>query len=426
MGYMRVKGIIAIVLAGGLGTRLRPLTLRAPKPMLRVAGRPFLGHLLSKISSMGIRDCLLLTGYKHKMVQDYCKSGKRWGLRIAYSREGSPLGTGGAIYRARGSIRSTALVLNGDSWLDISLGEFLAFHRRSRAQATLFVMKGPLAARGSVRFGRSGRVREFLEKQKGGTGYFNTGAYLLEPRAISFLAEKIAAGSLPAKFSMEREGFPLLAASKSLFAFRGKGTFLDIGTFSSLLLAHRIVSPSSGGRAAIFLDRDGVINRHRHDYVKRPSEFEFEFGAMEGMKELSATGLPIFIATNQSMIGRGIAAPSQLAAIHAKMLSSFRRHKVKVAGILICPHSPNEGCGCRKPQIGLLLSAQEKHGIDLSKSFVVGDSAGDVLMGKAAGCTTILVGTGHAGKDGPAPARPDFACANLAEAAKRIAKLARK
>lgn len=417
---------VAVVLAGGLGTRLRPLTLRTPKPLLHVAGKPFLSHLLSKIASMGIEECILLTGYKHAMVRQYCKSGKKWGLKITYSREGRPLGTGGALYLARKKISSTALVLNGDSWLDIDLPAFLAFHRKARAEATVFVMKGSLSARGAVKMAPGGQVSEFAEKQKGGTGYFNTGAYLLEPSALSFLSSQVAARRLPRKFSMERDGFPLLVSRKTMFAFRGRGKFLDIGTFASLLSAHKVVSPSPGTKGAIFLDRDGVINRHRHDYVRHPSEFEFEFGAMEGMRALAATNLPIFIVTNQSMIGRGVATKKQLAAVHAKMLSAFRRHKVKIADVLVCPHSPQDGCGCRKPKIGMLLSAQEKHGLDLSKSFVAGDSTSDVLMGKTAGCATILVKTGHAGKDGLHKAKPDFTCRNLAEAAKKIAWLAAK
>lgn len=417
------EGVIAAILAGGLGTRLRPLTLRMPKPLVRVSGRPFLHYLLSTVSSMGIRKCLLLTGYKGGMVRAFCGSGAKWGLSITYSSERQPLGTGGALYSARKKIRSTALVLNGDSWLGINLRDFHSFHKKSRGWATIFAMRGPLAQRGAIVTGRGGLVRKFLEKQKGGAGLFNTGAYLLEPSALDFLAGEVSAGRLPSKFSMERDGFPLLAARGRLRAYVGRGRFLDMGTFSSLLSAHKVLPGAQVGDAAVFLDRDGVINRHRRDYVRHPGEFEFEYGAMEGMGKLSKLGLPIIIVTNQSMVGRKIASGLQLKKIHAKMLGAFGRSGVKIKGVLVCPHSPQDGCGCRKPKIGMLLLAQEKHNIDLSKSFVVGDSTGDILMGKTAGCSTILLATGHGGKDALHKAKPDYRCKNLAAAAEKIAKV---
>ena len=423
------SGITAIVLVGGLGTRLRPLTLRVPKPLVRVSGKPFLGYLLSKIRSMGISQCILLTGYKHSKVKEYCGSGKKWGLSVRYSKENEPLGTGGALYNARRQIDSTSLVLNGDSWLDIDFASFAAFHGKSGAWATIFSMRGDLAARGALILGKGGRVVQFLEKQKGGTGIFNTGAYLIEPAALEFLAGEVRAGRLPEKFSMERDGFPLIAAKKKLYSYVGKGDFLDIGTFSSLVGAHKILPAHEGAGArkgAVFLDRDGVINRHSHDYVRHPGDFEFEYGAIDGMKQLSKLRMPIIIVTNQSMIGRGLSTPSDLKRIHNKMLAAFRRHKVKIADIYICPHRPDEDCNCRKPKIGMLIAAQEKHNLDLAKSFVVGDTTGDILMGKTAGCTTILVKTGFGGKDGKHKVTPDYACRDMPAAAKLIARLVAK
>jgi len=286
-----------------------------------------------------------------------------------------------------------------------------------------------VAARGSLMLGKGGSVMQFLEKQKGGTGIFNTGAYLIEPSGLEFLADEVRAGRLPAKFSMERDGFPLIAAKRKLYSYVGKGDFLDIGTFSSLVGAHKILPAHDGAKAracAVFLDRDGVINRHSHDYVRHPGDFEFEYGAIDGMKQLSKLGMPLIVVTNQSMIGRGLSTPTDLRRIHNKMLFAFKKHKVKIADIYICPHRPDEGCNCRKPKIGMLIAAQEKHNIDLQKSFVVGDTTGDILMGNTAGCTTILVKTGFGGKDKKHKVRPDYSCRDLLAAAKIIAKLSAK
>jgi NDP-sugar pyrophosphorylase family protein len=212
-----------------------------PKPLVNIRGRPFLDYLLQEICRLGMRDVVLLTGYKHEMIEGYCGNGKKWGLKIRYSVEGEPLGTGGAILAASKLIKSTALVLNGDTYLDLDTGSFLEFHKAKRALATLFVMEGELEARGAVSVDRTGRVLAFLEKQKTGLGLFNSGAYLIEPAALSSLKKLAAAGLLGQAFSMEKDAFPYFVGEKALYAYAGSGSFLDIGTFAALEKAGEIL-----------------------------------------------------------------------------------------------------------------------------------------------------------------------------------------
>ena len=235
-----IAGLTAVILAGGIGKRLRPITYTVPKPLVKIRGKPFLHYLLYKVASMGIRKCVLLTGYKHGAIREYCGSGKKWGLKISYSREKKPLGTGGALLNAGKKIDSTALVLNGDTYSDLDIGKFLAFHRKHNALATIFSMKGSLKGRGEVKIASSGRVARFLEKKAAGTGNYNAGAYLVEPEAINFLQNKLWKKG-KRKFSLEEQGFPLLMSKGKLFAFRGRGRFLDIGTFESLSKAGSVL-----------------------------------------------------------------------------------------------------------------------------------------------------------------------------------------
>jgi NDP-sugar pyrophosphorylase family protein len=224
----------AVVLAGGLGTRLRPITEKVPKPLVPVKGRPFLDYLLEKIARMGLRRCLLLTGYRGEMIEEYCGSGKKWGLALEYCREKEQLGTGGALVNAAARIRQVSLVLNGDSYLDIDVRSFYGFHCARGAHATVFAMQGALEARGEVVADESGCASSFREKQSSGFGIFNTGAYIIEKKAVDFLAREVGAGRLPQAFSMERDGFPLFVKKSWLYAYVGKGEFLDMGTFKSL------------------------------------------------------------------------------------------------------------------------------------------------------------------------------------------------
>jgi len=411
---------IVAILVGGLGTRLRPLTYKVPKPLIKINKKPFLFYLLSKLSSLDVKDVVLLVGYKADKVRRYCGDGKRFGLRIFYSEEKEPLGTGGALLNAFPSSNRPVLLLNGDSYFDLDLKNFTKFHKKKRALATIYAIEGDLADRGALVLEKNGRVKEFLEKQKSGFGLFNAGAYLFDPRAIREMHSLVAKGEIQKAFSIEKDIFPIFAAKKKLFAYAGHGYFLDIGTFQSLHQAKEFFKNREKGKPAIFLDRDGVINKHRSDYVKSPEEFVFEEKAVKGLKELSKLGMPIFIVTNQSVVGRGIISKEMLTRIHKKMLSAFKKNAIKISGIFVCPHKPEDNCSCRKPKPGMLFTIQKKFGIDLSRSYLIGDSSADIAMGNSVGCATILLKKGLKGEDRKYPATPCFIADDLLRAARII------
>ncbi|MEM2908866.1 MAG: HAD-IIIA family hydrolase [Candidatus Bilamarchaeaceae archaeon] len=421
-----IKKPIVAILAGGLGTRLRPLTLKLPKPLLRIDKKPFLSYLLSQISSLGVEEVVLLVGYKAEMIKKYCGNGRKWGLKITYSEEKEPLGTGGALLNAFQSPDKPVLLLNGDTYFNLDLDKFIKFHKEKSSLVSIYAMCGELTGRGALILEKGGRVKYFLEKQKTGFGFFNAGAYLFDPEAIRYLHSLVAKGEIPKVFSIEKSAFPIFAAKKKLFAYAGCGFFLDIGTHQSLQQAKEFFKSRKKGRAAIFLDRDGVINKHMADYVKTPDEFVFEENALAGLKVLSKLDLPIFIVTNQSVVGRGIATAATLSKIHEKMLSAFRKNRIRINGIFVCPHKPEDNCLCRKPKPGMLLKIQRKFGIDLSRSYLVGDSSADILMGNSVGCTTIVLKKGLKGQDKKYQAIPSFVAADLLQAARLIKKLLKK
>lgn len=148
---------------------------------------------------------------------------------------------------------------------------------------------------------------------------------------------------------------------------------------------------------AIFLDRDGVINQERPDYVKCWQEFEFLPGSLDALELLAQLDLPIAVITNQSVIGRGIVDRQVVDDIHEQMLSRIHAHGGRIDQIFVCPHHPDAGCECRKPRPGLLLQAQDMFNVDLSECLFVGDSITDFLAAQAAGCQSILVRSGRQG-----------------------------
>ncbi len=146
---------------------------------------------------------------------------------------------------------------------------------------------------------------------------------------------------------------------------------------------------------AVFVDRDGVINRNRKDHVKSWDEFVFLPGAVEGMVELTRAGLRTVILTNQAVINRGLLSREALDSIHDRMTGELEAAGAVVDAVYYCPHRPDEHCSCRKPRPGLLLAAAGRLGIELEQSYLVGDALSDIQAGRAAGCRTILVLTGR-------------------------------
>ena len=151
----------------------------------------------------------------------------------------------------------------------------------------------------------------------------------------------------------------------------------------------------SNHRPAVLLDRDGVINRNRTDYVKSWDEFEFLPGSLEALRMLAEQGTRVIVVTNQSVVGRGIIPQDELDRIHARMTREVEAHGGRIDAILCCSHSPDDGCLCRKPRPGLLLEAMDRFQLDPNLCYVVGDSLNDLMAARAAGLPFVMVLTGR-------------------------------
>ncbi len=220
----------AVILAGGLGTRLRSVVSDRPKPMAEAGGRPFLEYLIDRLRQQGFRDVVLCVGHLHGQILSHFGDGQRWGVSIRYAVEERPLGTAGAIRNARAYADGPFLVLNGDSYLEVDLRSLIHCHRQqcladSLAVGTLAaVALQDAAAYGTLELGEDHCVRSFMEKAVAAAGWVNGGVYVLEPEVPDW----IPTGR---PVSIEQETFPLLLASgRHLYACPVEGFFVDIGT----------------------------------------------------------------------------------------------------------------------------------------------------------------------------------------------------
>ena len=169
----------------------------------------------------------------------------------------------------------------------------------------------------------------------------------------------------------------------------------------------------------VLLDRDGVINGNRDDYVKTVDEFVFLPGVLEGLAKLKEAGITAVVVSNQAGVGRGLIAPAELERINRKMLRMVVEHGGEISGLYYCVHRKDEGCSCRKPEIGLFHRASAELDFDLAESYFIGDTRSDIEAGRRAGCRTVLVLTGMASAEEIGTwddCRPDFVARDLPSA----------
>ncbi|HLG91909.1 MAG TPA: NDP-sugar synthase, partial [Acidimicrobiales bacterium] len=227
-----------LVLVGGEGTRLRPLTLSAPKQMLPVAEQPMIERVVGQLASAGVGSAVLSLGYRPEAFVAAYPDGVVAGVRVDYAVEDQPLGTAGAIAFAAGQagICDTFIAANGDVLTDMDLGALVELHRTRRAEATIHLVAVPdPSAFGVVSTDESGAVVEFVEKPAPGrapSNLVNAGTYVLEPSVL----ELVEPGR---PVSIEREVFPILAERRSLYALASDAYWIDAGTPSQYLRANR-------------------------------------------------------------------------------------------------------------------------------------------------------------------------------------------
>jgi len=406
----------AIVLAGGLGTRLRAEVADRPKPLALVAGRPFLGYVLDQFADAGFRRVVLATGYLSDAITQ--EIGTRWrGMEIDYSREDTPLGTGGAVALAAAMLRSDSVhVANGDTFLRFDHVELERAAQRAGSSIALALARvGDVGRYGAVDV-HDGKVVAFLEKGGNGPGWINAGQYFLDRDAIAALPRG-------EPFSFEARVLLPAASRGELAALEKSAEFIDIGIPEDFHLAQRVFAATAGGGTAraLFLDRDGVINVDS-GYVHTAAATQWVPGIFDLCRRAADLGYLLVVVTNQAGIARGYYSEQDFLTYSQWMRDEFAARGIPLAAIYHCPHHPTAGpeakrvpCDCRKPAPGMLLRAARELGLNLSRSALIGDQPWDIEAANRAGVAHSL----RLGTDGVAG---DGLC-GMAEAINWISKL---
>ena len=217
--------IQAVILAGGLGTRLRPYTLLLPKPMLPVGPRPILEHIILWLKENGLADDIITTGYLGKTIQEYFGTGKDWGVKIQYATSPHPLGIAGQLKSAESKLRGRFVCVYGDAILDLDLKKLISFHSARSALATIALMKYSTNLKyGFLETDKTGLISEWREKPAI-SGYINVGCYVMEKSFLRFIP--------PNQMYGMREAFEEAMKDGRVFGLRMGGNFTDIGDTKS-------------------------------------------------------------------------------------------------------------------------------------------------------------------------------------------------
>ena len=376
-----------------MGTRLGELTARTPKPLLPVAGRPFLEILLSELGRQGFDRITLLAGFEGAQIADFAEhtpAARRFGLTIDVVIEPEPLGTAGALSAARAALDEEFLLLNGDTWFDINLLALCRFARTRHPGATV-----AMALRGSKdgsRYGvaklSSGRIVDFDDTRTRSLGpaLVNGGIYLMRRDALDQFGDKR---------SLEIDVLPELARRGEIAGQSFDGLFIDIGVPQAYAAAQREI-PARLTKPAVFLDRDGVLNRDL-GHVGSLDRFEWMPGALSAVRRLNDSGYYVFLVSNQAGVARGYYCERDVQELHRWMQCALRREGAHLDDVRYCPYHPEalqpqykRASGWRKPEPGMILDLIKAWPIDLERSFFVGDKETDMEAARRAGITGFL------------------------------------
>lgn len=415
----------AVIMAGGKGTRLSTVTKNEiPKPMAEIYGKPILQWQIEKLAENKVTNIVLVVGHLAEKITEYFGDGSFLGIQISYYIEKSPLGTAGALVDVKMLFSDDIfLLVYGDVIFDIDIDRMLSFHHEKKSEATLFVHPNSHPFDSDlVLVDEEDRILSFDSKHNNRTYYYdnlvNAGFYILTKSSLIEYKELV-------KVDLEKEVFrSLYTDNRGIFAYRSTEYIKDVGTMERIKSVAKDLESGlvfeknlNKRQKCVFLDRDGTLNIHK-GLISSEVEIDLLEGSEEAIKKINQSGYLVFLVTNQPVVARGLSSIEDVEIMHKKISTILGKSGAFLDDISFCPHHPDKGfpeenplykidCDCRKPKVGMLERFIEKYNIDVTNSWMVGDTTIDIQTGVNMGLKTVLVLTGEGGNDRKYQVTPD-------------------
>jgi D,D-heptose 1,7-bisphosphate phosphatase len=415
-----------VLMAGGKGTRISSVVSDIPKPMIKIANKPVLEREIVCLRDQGFTDLILTVSHLAEVIIDYFGNGRKFGVGIEYFIEEQPLGNAGALLKLKDKLTEPFLLLSADVLFDIDFKRFIDFHKEKGGLVTLFTHPNSHPFDSSLLIADEEKsVLKWLTKEETRPRWYqnrvNAGLHILDPAVLEMSGiDPKTVGTVSngkrVKVDLDRQVLKPLCGTGKMYCYDSPEYVKDMGTPERYEAVNRdfcrgIVQEKNlkNKQKAIFLDRDGTINKYS-GFLRDIDNFELLPGVIEAVRKINASGYLAIAVTNQPVIARGEVSAFELREIHNKMETLLGEGGAYLDGVYYCPHHPHRGfegevpelkidCDCRKPKPGMLLKAAKDFNIDISQSWIIGDSENDVAAGKAAGCRAILIGDGDFGQD---------------------------
>lgn len=395
-----------VIMAGGKGTRISSVASDIPKPMIRIGDKPVLQLEIESLREQGFCDFIITISHLGHVITDYFGDGSKFGVNIEYYNEEIPLGNAGALFEIKEKLTDDFLLINGDVLFDVDINRFVTYHKLKKGLVSLLTHPNshPYDS-GLIITDEHNCVTRWLAKEDERPEFYqnrvNAGIHILSPKVLENRPDK-------EKIDLDRDILKPLCGKGVMYAYDSSEYVKDMGTperyeqVSRDYLNGKVSARNLRRKQkAIFLDRDGTLNRYV-GFLRDIRDFELNPGVSEAIKKINDSDYLAIVVTNQPVIARGEVTFEELRQIHNKMETLLGKDGAYIDALYFCPHHPDSGfegevkelkidCDCRKPKPGMLLKAAEDFNIDLSLSYMIGDSDNDMAAGSAAGCKCIKI-----------------------------------
>jgi D-glycero-alpha-D-manno-heptose 1-phosphate guanylyltransferase len=369
----------AVILCGGFGKRLMPITKKIPKPMAMVNGKPFLSYLIEQCKNNGINKILLLCGYKFKIIKKYFGSGKKYGVNIQYHTNIPQIETYKRIYDARNFLEKEFLLLYSDNYSSLNLHDLYSNYKKLKSKLIISVSK---KKRGNLIINkRKKKVIKYFFSKSNKSEFVDIGYMIVNK---NLLVSNYPNTNVSFNFLLKK-----LSIKKKIDYFFNDTGYLSISDIKRLMIS-RIFFKSN----YILIDRDGVLNKknQNHYYVRNLNELKINHALIQKLRKIIKNHKLICIS-NQAGIATGDLNYYNLRKINNKILTELKKYKINLKHFFISPHHYSSNNFHRKPNHGLFLKAAKKYKVVLDRTFYIGDDIRDIEASYNAKTKCLYVGS---------------------------------